>query len=46
LAGTINQQRRADLQQLQGRLEGRGLAAYDPQQDLNRTLARQMVADL
>jgi len=33
LAGTINQQSRADLQQLQGWLAGRGLAAYDPQQD-------------
>jgi len=30
LAGTINRQSRADLQQLQGWLEGRGLAAYDP----------------
>jgi len=36
LAGTINRQSRADLQQLQGWLEGRGLAAYDPQQDPNR----------
>ena len=33
LAGTINRQSRADLQQLQGWLEGRGLAAHDPQQD-------------
>jgi uncharacterized protein (DUF305 family) len=36
LAGTINRQSRADLQQLQGWLEGRGLAAYAPQQDANR----------
>jgi uncharacterized protein (DUF305 family) len=35
LAGTINRQSQADLQQLQGWLEGRGLAAYDPQQDPN-----------
>ena len=36
LAGTISRQSQADLQQLQGWLEGRGLAAYDPQQDPNR----------
>jgi uncharacterized protein (DUF305 family) len=35
LAGTINRQSQADLQQLQGWLEGRGLAPYDPQQDPN-----------
>jgi uncharacterized protein (DUF305 family) len=35
LAGTINRQSHADLQQLQGWLEGRGLAPYDPQQDPN-----------
>jgi putative membrane protein len=33
LAGTIDRQSQADLQRLQGWLEGRGLAAYDPQQD-------------
>jgi uncharacterized protein (DUF305 family) len=36
LAGAISQQGHADLEQLQGWLEGRGLAAYDPQQDPNR----------
>ena len=36
LAATINRQSQADLQQLQGWLEGRGLAPYDPQQDPNR----------
>ena len=35
LADTINRQSHADLQQLQGWLEGRGLAPYDPQQDPN-----------
>ena len=35
LAGTINRQGHADLQPLQGRLESRGLAPYDPQQDPN-----------
>jgi uncharacterized protein (DUF305 family) len=35
LAGTINRQSHVHLQQLQGWLEGRGLAAYDPQQDPN-----------
>ena len=35
LAGTIDRQGHADLQQLQGWLEGRGLAPYDPQQDPN-----------
>ena len=34
LAGDqLTRQSHADLQQLQGWLEGRGLAAYDPQQD-------------
>jgi uncharacterized protein (DUF305 family) len=36
LASTIDRQSHADLQQLQGWLEGRGLAPYDPQQDPNR----------
>ena len=36
LAGTINRQSRADLQQSQGWLEDRGLAAYAPQRDANR----------
>jgi uncharacterized protein (DUF305 family) len=36
LAGTINRQSRADLQQLQGWLAGWGLAAFDPQRDANR----------
>ncbi len=36
LAGTIDRQSQVDLQQLQGWLEGRGLAPYDPQQDPNR----------
>lgn len=35
LAGAINRQSHADLQQLQGWLESRGLAPYDPQQDPN-----------
>jgi uncharacterized protein (DUF305 family) len=36
LAGTIDRQSQADLQQLQGWLEGLGLAAYDPQRDPDR----------
>jgi putative membrane protein len=36
LASTIDRQSHADLQQLQGWLESRGLAAYDPQQDPDR----------
>jgi uncharacterized protein (DUF305 family) len=36
LAATINRQSQANLHQLQGWLEGRGLAPYDPQQDPNR----------
>jgi uncharacterized protein (DUF305 family) len=36
LAGAINRQSHVHLQQLQGWLEGRGLAAYDSQQDPNR----------
>ena len=36
LATTINRQSHAHLAQLQGWLEGRGLAPYDPQQDPNR----------
>jgi uncharacterized protein (DUF305 family) len=37
LAATINRQSQADLQQLQGWLESRGLAPYDPQQNPNYT---------
>jgi uncharacterized protein (DUF305 family) len=33
LAGTINRQSHVHVQQLQGWLDGRGLAPYDPQQD-------------
>ena len=36
VAATINRQSHTDLQQLQGWLESRGLASYDPQQDPNR----------
>jgi uncharacterized protein (DUF305 family) len=36
LAGTIGQQTQAHLQQTQGWLANRGLAAHDPQQDPNR----------
>jgi uncharacterized protein (DUF305 family) len=36
LADTMNQQGQAHLQQLQGWLDRRGLAPYDPQQDPNR----------
>jgi uncharacterized protein (DUF305 family) len=36
LAGTINRQSTANVQELQGWLESRGLAPYDPQQDPNR----------
>ena len=36
LADTMNQQRQAHLHQLQGWLDSRGLAPYDPQQDPNR----------
>jgi uncharacterized protein (DUF305 family) len=36
LADTIHRQGQAHLQQLQGWLASRGLAAYDPQQDPNR----------
>jgi uncharacterized protein (DUF305 family) len=36
LAGTMNQQGKASLEQLQGWLAGRGLAPYDPQQQPSR----------
>ena len=36
LADAMNQQGQAHLQQLQGWLDSRGLAPYDPQQDPNR----------
>jgi uncharacterized protein (DUF305 family) len=36
LADRMNEQGQAHLQQLQGWLEGRGLAPYDPQQDPDR----------
>ena len=37
MAGTVDQQGQAHLQQVQAWLDSRGLAPYDPQQDPNHT---------